>query len=155
MRTFRRPIAYLMMLWYLPACTSYRTTDLSPQEAVASGESVVVTFLRSTGGSTGYVVGPDGKIVEGPGTATVHLKEPWVRGDSLGGTPCEAQRNGGWRCSRDAPAWAAPLSSVLSVKTKQVNAVTTSMAVVGGLALGLFVTAAVAICTDDWMGQGC
>ena len=136
MRPLRRPIACLLLVWYLPACTSYKTTAVAPQEAVAGQKTVIVTV--DAGGSQ----------------ETLHVNGPWVRGDTLGGTPCRLDDNRVYRCSTDE-AWAVPLSQVVEVKTKQVDGFRTTVAVVGGLAVGMLVAATIAVCADDFLGQNC
>jgi hypothetical protein len=65
MRLLRRPIAFLLLVWFLPACSTYRTTDLTPQEAVA-GQKIV-------------------RVVATPEDEAIELNAPWVRADSIGG----------------------------------------------------------------------
>ena len=66
MRQLRRPIAFLLLAWFLPACSTYRTTDLTPHEAIAGQETVMVTLAD----------------VE---STEVTVRFPCVRADSLGG----------------------------------------------------------------------
>jgi hypothetical protein len=67
MRNLRKPIATLLLLWYLPACTRYQALEVAPQEALADTDRVAVK------------VSQDGE------TRTIYLKEPWASADSIGG----------------------------------------------------------------------
>ena len=123
MRMLRRPIAYLLLVLYVPACTSYRTTNLAPQEAVADEGTVVVT------------------VTNGAGTETLSLKQPWVRNDTVGGIPCRPDRYRQYRCASDEN-WAVPVSLVVEMQTKRVSTGRTVLAAVGGAFLVLLVGAA-------------
>jgi hypothetical protein len=142
MRFLRRPVAFVLLLWYLPACTSYQTSTLAPRDAVSGEPSVLL------------------KVVDGEKTKTVMVSEPWVRGDSLGGTPCNGDTSRGWRCAKDGSNWSVPLSSVVEVKTRRGDGANTGLAVLGVIALGALVAATVglaAACTggDSYGGAWC
>jgi hypothetical protein len=66
MRTLRRPVAAFLFVWFLPACSTYQTTDLAPQEVVTGQQTVKVTLADAA-------------------STEVTVSEPWVRADSLGG----------------------------------------------------------------------
>lgn len=104
----RRPAACLLLVWYLPACTSFQTTALAPADAVADQSMVRVTVVT------------DGD------TTRWQVKEPWVRGDSLGGSACGSGRYGEVQCD-PADRFAVPLSSVVELETRRGNAVRTTM----------------------------
>lgn len=123
----RRPIAFLLLAWYLPACSSYQTTALAPQEAVHGQETVKVVLA-------------DTALTE------LVLRTPWVRTDSIGGVPCPSGR-----CSVGT-AWSVPLDSVVAIKTKQSAPGLTALAVIGGVAL--FAAAiAVAAATENALNE--
>jgi hypothetical protein len=106
MRYLRRPIACLLSIWYLPACATYtyEPTHLEPAQAIADQKEVRVT------------------IQEDDSTARrLRVKDPWVRNDSLGGTPCFKftaawNEDRGERCAVDSLA--VPLQSVVEIETK-------------------------------------
>lgn len=83
-----RPV--LLLIWFLPSCYTYRASNLAPSDAVA-GQKVVVVRLA------------------GADTDVLRVKQPSVRGDSLGGTV------GG------DTDWIVPLASVAEVRTRQKN----------------------------------
>jgi hypothetical protein len=58
MRLARRPIALLLLVWFLPACATYQPTELAPHEKVK---------------------------LSGASSTEVTVREPWVRADSIGG----------------------------------------------------------------------
>ena len=66
MRQLRRAIAFLLLVWLLPGCSTYRTTDLTPQEAVVGQEAVKVMLAEADAN-------------------WLTVRQPWVRSDSLGG----------------------------------------------------------------------
>ncbi len=112
----RKPVAILLLVWYLPACaTSFQPTDLSPQEVVAQEYEIKV------------------KVRDGDRTETVHLYDPWATSRSIGGRVCDT-----WAC-RYNRTWTAPLSRVESLETRQPDAVKA----VAGTVLGLAVVAGV------------
>jgi hypothetical protein len=74
MRPARRPIALLLLVWFLPTCATYQTTELAPHEAVVGHEAVKVTLADES-------------------SAEVTVWEPWVRADSIGGV---VDRNDNW-----------------------------------------------------------
>jgi hypothetical protein len=118
----------LLLVWHLTACTSYRITTLTPQEAVSGEDAVRVTLFA------------DGD------TTTLHLEDPWVRHDSLGGTQC-VTRATSIVCNA-ADSLAVPLSSVVAVQTKQADPAATAFALAAGAFAGL-VAVAVLFDKDD------
>ena len=102
MRSLRRPIAALLLVWYLPACTSFQPTDVAPQRALNGTSRAIVTV--ATGGAT----------------ETVYLDDPWATADSVGGTPCSVHTSSGWRCD-PAGRWSAPAEAVVALQTKKTN----------------------------------
>jgi len=106
MQPIRRLIALLMLIAYLPACSSYRVSALAPTEAVAGRDEVEV------------------QVGQGSGAESVRLRHPWVRNDSIGGEHlvCEPQRDRSlpWQCAY-AP-WVMPLAEIGGVKTREFDA---------------------------------
>ena len=92
-----RPIAYLLLIWYLPACMSYQRTEVAPQQAIEGQESVIVT------------------VAAGADTTALTLQEPWVRNDSLGGI------------TETGSDWGVPLQSVVELRTRRVHAGKTTL----------------------------
>jgi len=140
-RTFRRPIALALLLWYLPACTSYQTSKLAPRDAVSDESSVLL------------------KVVDGEKTKTVMLNKPWVRGDSLGGMPCSGDTSRGWRCANDRAEWSVPLSSVVEVRTRRTDGAKSALAVLGIVAVGVLTAGVIAAANVqsplECLGGGC
>jgi hypothetical protein len=93
-----RPIATLLLIWYLPACASFQATGVPPEEAVANTDRAILT------------------VRDGDTTVTVHVMNPWVHNDSIGGVPCTKD----WQCDRTA-RWAASLAYVPVLKTRRPN----------------------------------
>lgn len=128
MRRIRSAIAPFLLPW-LPACHSYRTTTVAPEQAIAGQQAVIV------------------QVPQYAGTREVKLRSPWVRNDSIGGLECTTlpTAHGGLRetCERH---WAVPLTEVSAVTTRHFNTGKTVVAVLGGVALAVCVAAAV-----SWM----
>jgi len=99
LRTHRaiRPIAYVLLIWYLPACMSYQRTKVAPRQAIEGQESVIV------------------KVAVGADTTTLTIQEPWVRNDSLGGI------------TETDSDWGVPLLSVVELRTRRLNAGKTTL----------------------------
>lgn len=62
----RRPIALLLLVCWLPACATYRATDVAPEVAVIGQRAVKVTLADAA-------------------STEVTVVDPWVRADSIGG----------------------------------------------------------------------
>lgn len=67
MRYLRKPISLFLLILYLPACMSYKTTTLAPQEVVANHDRIRV------------------EVRENGDTYHVELTRPWATADSVGG----------------------------------------------------------------------
>jgi hypothetical protein len=91
---------------------SYRTSTLEPQAVAADEDILRVTY------------------VEGSDTTRLQVRDPWVHTDTLGGTPCTADRTRGTRCDA-ADTLAVPLTSVIEIETMQTSASKTALFVVG------------------------
>jgi hypothetical protein len=93
----QRAIALFLLICYLPGCSSYRPTTLAPHQAVRGQDQIIV------------------KVSDGSASETLHLLAPWVRNDTLGGTVsgCTPQQ------FLNECEWAAPLSEVLAIETRQ------------------------------------
>ena len=113
----RRTIASLLLVLQLSACYSWTPSKVTPEQAVEDGRTIQVQL---TDGS---------KIV---------VRNPWIRGDTLGGEQSGLQ-------SRDGQPWAAPMDSVAVINTFHFNGWETSGLVVGVLA----VVGALAIAAQD------
>ena len=98
MRYAPRPVALALLIWYVPACTSYRATELAPADAVTGQRAV-------------EVVNQFGR--------TIRLQDPWVRADSIGGTidPICTLVKGKRSC--ETQHWAVPLTSIRTIATRQ------------------------------------
>jgi len=120
----RSAIAAFLLAW-LPACYSYRTTTVAPEEAIAGQQVVIV------------------RVPQDAGTREVRLKSPWVRNDSIGGLECTTVRTaggGGEACERD---WAVPLADVRALETRSVNTGKTVVAVLSGVVIAAGLAVAV------------
>jgi len=102
----RRLIAIVLLAWFLPACSSFQTTDLAPQEAVENQEQVILTVADSTG------------------EHIIRLSDPWVTPDSIGGVPCDEY----FDCSAGATR-SVPLSSIQRLEIKRFDGTATAWAV--------------------------
>ncbi len=117
MRSLRRAVACILVVWYLPACTTYRVASVTPQQAVQGEEEVIVT------------------VRAGRGLRTFRVEQPWASTDSVGGIACVTEgRARGWRCQADS-IWTTPISAVHSVQTKQKDTPKTLIAVGATIAL--------------------
>lgn len=114
----RRTIASLLLALHLAACTSWKPTTVSPERAVQENSTIKV---RLTDGST------------------VTIKDPWVRGDTLGGD--QFNPNGQFP---EMP-WAVPLDSVAGIKTSDFNEWGTVGLVLGTLVVLGGIGAAIAV----------
>jgi hypothetical protein len=113
MRYLLRPVVILALLGCLPACyVSFQPTQLSPEEVVAQESEVKV------------------KVKDGDRIKTVHLRDPWVTSDSIFGRVPGTRGGGGGGTWHAWGTWAAPLSAVVSLETKQDR---TDALVLGGL----------------------
>jgi hypothetical protein len=54
MPSLRRTIACILMVWYLPGCSTYRITRTTPQQAVQGEERVILTVQDGSGVRTLY-----------------------------------------------------------------------------------------------------
>jgi hypothetical protein len=111
------------MVWYLPGCSTYRITRTTPQQAVQGEERVILT------------------VQDGSGVRTLYLEHPWATADSIGGSLCVTDVTGrgpGWRCQADS-VWAAPISAVHSVQTKQGS--TSKPLIIAGVVIAVLVVA--------------
>ena len=130
MRTLRRPVSILLLLWHAPACTSYQTPKgLSPQEAVAGRKVVAVTYWAPAS----------------PVPTRVEVWDPWIRNDSLGGATCRSDIYS--RCETESVV-AIPLHAVVAFETRSVDAVQTVSTVLG-------VTVAVALSAGVVLAVAC
>jgi hypothetical protein len=105
-------------MWYLPACTSFQTTYVAPQEAVAGQDKIRV------------------KAWENGDSNQVQLLHPWATADSIGGVEeciqiCDAYQ-----------VWATSLDKVQAVQTLRVDA-GRSAAVALGLVVALSIVAVI------------
>jgi hypothetical protein len=66
MRTLHRPIALVLFVGILSACSTYRTTTLTPQEAIAGHRTVKVRLA-------------------GTESTEITITGPWIHADSIGG----------------------------------------------------------------------
>jgi hypothetical protein len=102
----RRLIALVLLVVYLPACSSYRPSALAPSEAVAGRDEVEV------------------QVGHGSSTASIRLRHPWVRNDSIGGEHrvCTPQQNRSLPRQCEYAPWAMPLAEIGAVETRQFDA---------------------------------
>ena len=96
MRHLRRLIAILLLVCYLPACTSFHRIE--PTTKVVAEHPSIVVKVRD-----------DGDMYE------VDLQHPWVTSDSIGGVGCIGVCDTG-------QDWAVPLEKVEAVGTRKVSA---------------------------------
>jgi hypothetical protein len=89
----------------IAACSTYQTTHVAPAEAVVGQDAVEVAL-----------VGAESRLVT--------VTDPWVRGDSLGGTVGEDT------------TWAVPVSSIAVLHAKQTD-VTLTAVTIGGAAVAI------------------
>lgn len=98
-RRTRRPFTLVLLAWYLLGCSSFRPTDVRPQEAVTGQKRIIV------------------EVADTDGLQTVRLRDPWATADSIGGYACDRR----WSC--DPPqALSYPLSSVQKLETYRSDA---------------------------------
>jgi hypothetical protein len=113
MRTYsrtRRLMAVVLLAWFQPACTTFQTTDLAPQEALEGQEQAILT------------------VADSAGERIIHLANPWVTADSIGGTPCDQH----FTCSAGSTL-SVPLSSVQRLEVKRYDKKATML--LGGVVL--------------------
>jgi hypothetical protein len=119
----RRPgIACLLLLAYLPACTSWEVGTPTPAQFVEAEHPKAVRVTRSDG-------------------TRMEFRTPKVQGDSLVGTAGEDT-------TRQV---SLPLSDVRSVDVKRVSAWKTTLAVVGGavgVMIGVAIVATIVECSQ-------
>ncbi len=136
MPSYRHRIASLLLICYLPACTSYRTSTLEPREAAAEEGALRVTYA------------------DRHDTTRVRVKDPWVHNDTLGGTPCTVDRNRRRQCDA-ADTLAVPLTSVIEIETIRTSASKTALVVVGTTLTLALVAGAAAMAAWDGPFGGC
>ena len=114
----RSGIACLLLLAYLPACTSWHVGTPTPAQFVETQHPKMVRVTRSDG-------------------TKMELRTPMVQGDSLLGTAGEDT-------TRQV---SLPLSDVRSVAVQRVSAWKTTLVVLGGV-IGVLVVATIVECSD-------
>ena len=120
----RSTLGCLLLLAYLPACSSWQAVGPSPEE-----------FVRTRAPATIRVTRNDSSRVE--------LRAPAVRGDTLVGTV-----GGGLARDNQARQLAVPLSEAHSVAVRRFSAGNT-LALVGGILGGLTLIAIVSCSGSD------
>ena len=132
MRVWRSGIAWLLLLAYLPACTSWHIGTPTPAQFVETEHPQSVRVTRTDG-------------------TTIQLQSPMIRGDSLVGTISA-------RPAREdsSKTVSLALSDVRFVEVKRTSTGKTLLAVGGGLALGIVVLALIECSgASGWEAIGC
>ena len=93
----RRTIAWLLILLQLSACTSWKPSKVTPEQTVRDENRILVRLTNRS---------------------AVMIRDPWVRGDTIGGEQFVPDG----RSFRDRGPWAMPLDSVVAIETSHVNA---------------------------------
>jgi len=125
MRVLRSAIAAFLLAW-VPACYSYRTTQLAPEQAVVGQKPIVV------------------RVPDGAGTREVKLHSPWVRNDSIGGRQCTMGRTPTGHTSETcATDWSVPLTEVRAIETRHFDAGTTAKVTTGVVAVAAILALAI------------
>jgi hypothetical protein len=125
MRYLGRPVAILLLVWYLPACARYQPIELTPEEVFSDEDRLIVTLRRENGD-----------------TYQLQLRRPWATTDSIGGIECSGICDSYQR-------WATPLEKVESVEKRQVDSLRSAAVVLG--VLGLAALAAMMRSIDKWV----
>jgi len=130
MRSLRRPIALLLLVWYLPACYAYKPHALTPDLA---GREVRVWVADSV------AVRP----------LAVRVKDFMMSGDSVSGRVCEKADPRLPYCTW--VQWSVPRMSIRRVETSQLDGQTTAIAItaVAGAAGLLVIVLIAAECSSN------
>jgi hypothetical protein len=122
MRSVRRPVSIMLLLWYLPGCMVYESQPLSP----AIDGKVARLSIRDSSGRA----------------KTIRVKDLWVRGDSVGGKACIPLNPHQPYC--EWQEWDTPLPSVHEVEVHRLSGPRTVLAGVVAaasiVALGIGIT---------------